>query len=133
MKHTLTWMHDTTKPDVDVTYRKVIGTTLDEGVAKMNDIYKSYDDVKTTDRSMIWNSCVFISFFLDCSAIRSSLSNFLFGPGLGPPLLAVDPLSNNPPVIAVPWLPDRWIDMGKCGPARTAVHTSHGWLPPLHC
>jgi succinate dehydrogenase (ubiquinone) flavoprotein subunit len=30
--------------------------TLDEGVAKMNDIYKSYDDVKTTDRSMIWNT-----------------------------------------------------------------------------
>lgn len=34
MKHTLTWMHDTEKPDVDVTYRKVIGTTLDENECK---------------------------------------------------------------------------------------------------
>lgn len=30
--------------------------SLDEGVAKMTEIYKSYDDVQTTDRSMIWNS-----------------------------------------------------------------------------
>lgn len=30
--------------------------TLDEGVEKMRDIYKSYDQVGIKDRSMIWNS-----------------------------------------------------------------------------
>ncbi|KAG8775649.1 succinate dehydrogenase flavoprotein subunit [Ceratobasidium sp. 428] len=34
MKHTLTWMHDPSKPDVNVTYRGVIGTTLDENECK---------------------------------------------------------------------------------------------------
>ena len=32
--------------------------TLNEGVQKMNDIYKSYDQVGIKDRSMIWNSFV---------------------------------------------------------------------------
>lgn len=32
--------------------------TLDEGVEKMREIYKSYDQVGIKDRSMIWNSCV---------------------------------------------------------------------------
>ena len=30
--------------------------TLDEGVQKMNDVYKSYERVGIKDRSMIWNS-----------------------------------------------------------------------------
>ncbi len=30
--------------------------TLDEGVQKMNDVYKSYEKVGIKDRSMIWNS-----------------------------------------------------------------------------
>lgn len=34
MKHTLTWLPDATKPDVDITYRKVIATTLDENECK---------------------------------------------------------------------------------------------------
>ncbi|KAG9078893.1 succinate dehydrogenase flavoprotein subunit [Ceratobasidium sp. UAMH 11750] len=34
MKHTLTWMRDPSKPDVDVKYRGVIGTTLDENECK---------------------------------------------------------------------------------------------------
>jgi succinate dehydrogenase (ubiquinone) flavoprotein subunit len=34
MKHTLTWQHDTLKPDVDVKYRAVIGSTLDENECK---------------------------------------------------------------------------------------------------
>lgn len=32
--------------------------TLDEGVAKVRDIYKSFANVGIKDRSMIWNSCV---------------------------------------------------------------------------
>jgi succinate dehydrogenase (ubiquinone) flavoprotein subunit len=34
MKHTLTWMKDPSKPDVDVSYRGVISTTLDENECK---------------------------------------------------------------------------------------------------
>ena len=34
MKHTLTWMKDPSKPKVDVTYRGVIATTLDENECK---------------------------------------------------------------------------------------------------
>jgi len=34
MKHTLTFQHDPSKPDVDIKYRKVIGTTLDENECK---------------------------------------------------------------------------------------------------
>jgi succinate dehydrogenase (ubiquinone) flavoprotein subunit len=30
--------------------------SLDEGVVKMREIYKSFDDVGIADRSMIWNS-----------------------------------------------------------------------------
>ena len=33
-------------------------STLDEGVQKMNDVYKSYEKVGIKDRSMIWNSYV---------------------------------------------------------------------------
>ncbi len=33
-------------------------STLDEGVTKLRDIYKSFDEVGIKDRSMIWNSCV---------------------------------------------------------------------------
>ncbi len=36
--------------------------TLDEGVTKMNDVYKSYEKVGIKDRSMIWNSSVRGSF-----------------------------------------------------------------------
>ena len=32
--------------------------SLDDGVRKINEIYKTFDQVKVTDRSMIWNSCV---------------------------------------------------------------------------
>ena len=35
-------------------------SSLDEGVAKIRDIYKSFDNVGIKDRSMIWNSCVAI-------------------------------------------------------------------------
>ncbi|KAG8861906.1 succinate dehydrogenase flavoprotein subunit [Tulasnella sp. 330] len=34
MKHTLTFQRDVTKPDVEISYRKVIGTTLDENECK---------------------------------------------------------------------------------------------------
>lgn len=34
MKHTLTFQHDPESPDVDVQYRNVIGTTLDENECK---------------------------------------------------------------------------------------------------
>ncbi|KZO97895.1 succinate dehydrogenase [Calocera viscosa TUFC12733] len=34
MKHTLTFQRDSTKPDVEIHYRKVIGTTLDENECK---------------------------------------------------------------------------------------------------
>ncbi|KAG8989110.1 succinate dehydrogenase flavoprotein subunit [Tulasnella sp. JGI-2019a] len=34
MKHTLTFQRDVTKPEVDISYRKVIGTTLDENECK---------------------------------------------------------------------------------------------------
>jgi len=34
MKHTLTWQRDHTKPDVEVKYRGVIATTLDEAECK---------------------------------------------------------------------------------------------------
>ena len=34
MKHTLTWQHDTAKPDVEIKYRGVIDTTLDEAECK---------------------------------------------------------------------------------------------------
>jgi len=34
-------------------------SSLDEGVSKMKDIYKSYNDVGIKDRSMIWNSYVY--------------------------------------------------------------------------
>ena len=34
MKHTLTWQHDPTKPDVDIKYRGVISHTLDENECK---------------------------------------------------------------------------------------------------
>ena len=30
--------------------------TLDEGVVKIRDIYKTYEQVGIKDRSMIWNS-----------------------------------------------------------------------------
>jgi len=36
-------------------------SSLDEGVAKIRDIYKSFDKVVIKDRSMIWNSCVSIT------------------------------------------------------------------------
>ena len=32
--------------------------TLDDGVKKITEIYKTFDQVSVTDRSMIWNSCV---------------------------------------------------------------------------
>jgi len=34
-------------------------SSLDEGVKKMYDVYKSYDQVGIKDRSMIWNTYVF--------------------------------------------------------------------------
>jgi succinate dehydrogenase (ubiquinone) flavoprotein subunit len=34
MKHTLTFQRDVNEPDVDITYRSVIGTTLDEKECK---------------------------------------------------------------------------------------------------
>lgn len=34
--------------------------TLDEGVSKVREIYKTFDNVGIKDRSMIWNSCVSI-------------------------------------------------------------------------
>ena len=34
MKHTLSFQHDPTSPDVELTYRGVIGTTLDENECK---------------------------------------------------------------------------------------------------
>lgn len=34
MKHTLTWQRDPSKPDVEIKYRNVIGTTLDENECK---------------------------------------------------------------------------------------------------
>jgi len=34
MKHTLTFQRDPTKPDVEIQYRRVIGTTLDENECK---------------------------------------------------------------------------------------------------
>jgi succinate dehydrogenase (ubiquinone) flavoprotein subunit len=34
--------------------------SLDEGVEKMREIYTSYDQVGIKDRSMIWNSWVFL-------------------------------------------------------------------------
>ena len=34
MKHTLTFQRDPRSPDVELTYRKVIGTTLDENECK---------------------------------------------------------------------------------------------------
>ena len=34
MKHTLTWQKDSTSPEVDIKYRGVIATTLDEAECK---------------------------------------------------------------------------------------------------
>jgi succinate dehydrogenase (ubiquinone) flavoprotein subunit len=34
MKHTLTFQRDSSKPDVELKYRAVIGTTLDENECK---------------------------------------------------------------------------------------------------
>ena len=34
MKHTLTWQHDVNSPEVDLRYRGVISTTLDENECK---------------------------------------------------------------------------------------------------
>ena len=34
MKHTLAWLHDSTKPEVDIKYRNVISATLDENECK---------------------------------------------------------------------------------------------------
>ncbi|GJJ12238.1 succinate dehydrogenase flavoprotein subunit [Clathrus columnatus] len=34
MKHTLSFQRDSSKPDVEITYRSVIGTTLDENECK---------------------------------------------------------------------------------------------------
>jgi succinate dehydrogenase (ubiquinone) flavoprotein subunit len=34
MKHTLSWQSDIEKPQVDLTYRRVINTTLDEAECK---------------------------------------------------------------------------------------------------
>ena len=34
MKHSLTFHRDITKPDIDLSYRKVIGTTMDENDCK---------------------------------------------------------------------------------------------------
>ncbi|KAG8902282.1 succinate dehydrogenase flavoprotein subunit, partial [Tulasnella sp. 408] len=34
MKHTLSWQHDSTKPDVELKYRGVIAETLDENECK---------------------------------------------------------------------------------------------------
>jgi succinate dehydrogenase (ubiquinone) flavoprotein subunit len=48
--------------------------TLDEGVTKIHDIYKSFENVGIKDRSMIWNSYVSIS---------SSLPQCLFADGNG--------------------------------------------------
>ena len=36
--------------------------TLDEGVTKIKDIYKTFEQVGIKDRSMIWNSSVASSF-----------------------------------------------------------------------
>ncbi|WP_020396706.1 succinate dehydrogenase flavoprotein subunit [Thiolinea disciformis] len=47
------------------------GPSLEEGVAKMNDIYASYSDVKIADRSLVWNSDLMETFelanLLDCA------------------------------------------------------------------
>jgi succinate dehydrogenase (ubiquinone) flavoprotein subunit len=34
MKHSLTFHRDITKPDIELSYRKVIGTTMDENDCK---------------------------------------------------------------------------------------------------
>ena len=34
MKHTLTWQHDVNSPEVDIKYRNVIHSTLDENECK---------------------------------------------------------------------------------------------------
>jgi succinate dehydrogenase (ubiquinone) flavoprotein subunit len=48
-------------------------STLDDGVTKIRDIYKSFDKISIKDRSMIWNSCVSISFcFTWCGMADSS-------------------------------------------------------------
>jgi succinate dehydrogenase (ubiquinone) flavoprotein subunit len=49
--------------------------TLDEGVTKIRDIYKSFENVGIKDRSMIWNSYV---------SINSSPSQCLFAEEMGP-------------------------------------------------
>ena len=38
-------------------------SSLDEGVTKIREIYKSFDEVGIKDRSMIWNSCVLSVYF----------------------------------------------------------------------
>ena len=45
-------------------------TTLDEGVTKIQDIYKSFDKVGIKDRSMIWNSYVLA--FAPCAVTDAS-------------------------------------------------------------
>lgn len=47
------------------------GDSMREGIAKMNDIYASFQDVKVTDRSLVWNSDLMETFelanLLDCA------------------------------------------------------------------
>jgi succinate dehydrogenase / fumarate reductase flavoprotein subunit len=49
------------------------GDSLQEGVDKMNTIYASYNDVKVSDRSLIWNSDLMETFelanLLDCAQV----------------------------------------------------------------
>jgi succinate dehydrogenase (ubiquinone) flavoprotein subunit len=45
-------------------------STLDEGVSKMRDIYKSFSKVGVKDRSMIWNSYVPSHLHLSCLSRR---------------------------------------------------------------
>lgn len=48
MKHTLSWQRDPESPKVDLTYRKVISTTLDENECKVSlFVLKQHLDNKT--------------------------------------------------------------------------------------
>jgi succinate dehydrogenase / fumarate reductase flavoprotein subunit len=41
------------------------GESLQEGVNKMDEVYKAFDDIQTTDRSLIWNSDLIETLELD--------------------------------------------------------------------
>ncbi|HRJ54317.1 MAG TPA: succinate dehydrogenase flavoprotein subunit [Candidatus Thiothrix moscowensis] len=49
------------------------GDSMQEGVAKMNDIYTSFNDVNVSDRSLVWNSDLMETFelanLLDCAQV----------------------------------------------------------------